>query len=377
MNRKVFVIFAVILLGFLLVPLSIPRSVVASSATLLEPTEIQSTSLVLRWDHPYEEPDPDGDGICYRKRLEVHVSTTLNFTPNSSTYYRSAYSYTRMEIYGLDPSTTYYFKIVVLHRSWYGEEASCSLGSQPSNEVSATTLPSPVYIQSIVANLDRPWDSVDISWNANRDQVGFEAYVIERAFTANFSDAVTVGNISNQATERHTVTGLAPSTAYFFRVDVHAITGVANPSSPEAVMTEEIPKAIALTLNTPSGPDTTRESVRLSWGPVHDKYCDMYVIERARLPDFADSVSVTVKDCNITEYDWRGLEASTEYYFRVVSHNAAGIEATSNTVTATTRSQSVPMTEIMIAANTVILVMVLLLVLISLMRKRSKTSKQE
>ena len=379
MKGKVFVIFAVTSLGFLFIPLSIPESAVASSVTLFEPTEIQSTSLVLQSTaHPYEEPDPDGDGICYRDRLEVHKSTTPNFTPNSSTFHTQAYgSYDRTRVYCLEPSTSYYFKIVVVHRSGYGEEPPCSLGSMPSNEVSATTLPSMVHVRNIVVNPERPWDTVDISWYPNKDQVGFEKYVIERAFRANFSDAVTVRNISSQATERYTVTGLSPSIAYFFRVTVHATTGMVNPSSPRTVTTEEIPEAIAVTLHTPSGSDITKESVMLGWGPVHDRYCEKHVIERARLPDFTDSVSITVKDCNITEYTWGGLEAGTEYYFRVVSHNAADIEATSNTVTATTRSQSVPITEIVIAANTVILVMILLLVLISLMRKKSKSSKQE
>lgn len=378
MKGKVFVIFAVTSLGFLFIPLSIPQSAVASSVTLFEPTEIQSTSLVLQWtSHPYEEPDPDGDGICYRDQVEVHKSTTPDFTPDSSTFHTWGYHYTMRTIRGLEPSTTYYLRIVVVHRSGYGEEPPCSLGSEPSNEVSATTLPSMVHVRSIVVNPERPWDTVDISWHPNRDQVGFEKYVIERAFRASFSDAVTVKSISSQASERYTVTGLSPSIAYFFRVTVHATTGKVNPSSPRTVTTEEIPEAIAVTLNTPSGSDITKESVTLGWGPVHDRYCEKHVIEKARLSDFTDSASITVRDCNITEYTWGGLEAGTEYYFRVVSHNAAGIEETSNTVTATTRSQSVPITEIAIAANTVILVIILLLVLISLTRKRSKSGKQE
>ncbi|MFQ6127569.1 MAG: fibronectin type III domain-containing protein [Thermoplasmata archaeon] len=388
MKRKMFVILTVVSLGFLFVPLPIVEPVVASPVTLFEPTDVRSTSLVLHWTaHPYKEPDPDGNGTCYRDHLEVHISTSANFTPNSSTYRRAAYRYTSTNVYGLTPSTTYYFKIVVVHGSGYGDEPPCSLGSQPSNEVSATTLPSAVYIQSVVSNPDRPWDSVDISWDANKDLVGFEMYVIESAFAANFSDAVTAANITNQATELYTVAGLTPSTAYFFRVTVHAITGKSNPSPPEAVMTEEIPQAVGVTLNTPFGSDISQESVRLSWVPVHDEFCEKYIIERARSPDFIDSVSLTVNSCNITEYEWKGLGAGTRYYFRVISHNTAGNEATSSTVSAVTKSTSPPIVviaesaspiaEIMIAANTVVLLVILLLLLVPSPRKRFKSNRRK
>lgn len=372
-----FVIFMVISLGFLFIPLSVPDPVSASSVILFQPAEVHSTSLVLEWTaHPYQEPDPDGDGTCYLDALEVHKSTTPNFTPTPSTYYGGGWG-TWRTIYGLDPSTTYYFRVVVVHKSGYRDESTCSLGKEASNMVSATTLPSGVSIKSIDANPNRPWDSVDISWNANEDPAGFEKYVIERAFAASFSNSVTMVEISYQATERYTITELMPSTAYFFRVAVHATTGKVNPSDPEAVMTQEIPEAIAVVLNPPSDPDITKESVRLSWGEVHDEYCDMYVIEKAKSPDFTESKSATVKDCRITEYNWKGLEAGTTYYFRVTSRNTAGLETTSNTVAAATISQLPPVTEIVVAANTVVLVVILLLILALLTRNRSKASKQE
>lgn len=377
MKQSIFVIFGVISLGFLLVPLTLTEPAVASPVTLFEPTEIESTSLVLQWEaHPYEEPDPDGEGICYLYRVEVHMSTVPDFTPNSSTHFASSYG-TRVKVYGLDQSTTYYFKVVVLHKSGYGEEPPCSLQGQPSNEVSATTLPSAVRIRTMAVNPDRPWDSVDISWNANADKTGFEMYAVERAFAANFSDAVVAGTSSNQATERYTVTSLAPSTAYFFRVTVHATTGKMNSSPPEAAMTEDVPEATAVTLNSPSGSDIAEESVRLSWGPVRDEFCDRYVIERARTSDFTDSTSVTIEDCNATEYIWKGLKAGTTYYFRVVSHNAAGNETPSNTVRVLTRSRSMSMTEVLTVANTIVLLVILLLLLTSFLGKRSKTGKQE
>lgn len=379
MKGKAFVIFVVTSLGFLFIPLSIPESAVASSVTLFEPTNIESNSVGLHYTyHPYQEPDPDGEGICYLAGMEVHKSTKPNFVPGVDTWHRDAYSSGYMYVSRLTPSTTYYFKIVVLHRSDYDpEEPSCSLGEEASNEVSATTLPSATSLRRPLANPDRPWDTLDLSWDANRDVEGFEKYVIERAFAANFSDAITAATIENQATEEYSVRGLSPSTAYFFRIAVHATTGKTRVSSPRAATTEDLPDVIAASLYAPFGSDITQTSVGLRWHHAYDRYCEKHVIEKATSPDFTDSVSITVKDCNITEFAWGDLEAGTKYYFRVVTHNTAGIEATSNTVTVTTRSQSVPVTEIVIAANTVILVMILLLVLISLMRKKSKSSKQE
>jgi hypothetical protein len=374
-----FVIFVVTSLGFLFIPLSIPESSVASSVTLYEPTEITSITLRLPYSyHPYQEPDPDGEGICYMDRREVHVSTEPNFVPSEDTWQRNAYDSESTFVYGLTPSTTYYLKIVVSHTSDNDpQEPSCSLGKETSNEVSATTLPSTINFRGAVANPDRPWDTIDLSWRANRDMEGFEKYVIERAFTANFSDAVMVANIENQATEHYSVGGLSPSTAYFFKIAVHATTGKASLSSPIAATTEDVREAIGVSLSAPFSSDITQTGVGLRWHHAYYRYCDKHVIERATSPDFNNSVSITMQDCNITEYIWGDLEAGTKYYFRVVSHNAAGIEATSNTVTATTKSQPVPMTEIMFAANTAILVIILLLVLMSLMRKRSKSSKQE
>ena len=382
MKRKAFVIFVVTSLGILFIPLSVSESAVASSVTLSEPTEIESDSLRLLYSgHPHQEPDPDGEGICYLVGMEVHKSTKPNFVPGLDTWHRDAYgSYGSgsIRVYGLTPSTTYYFRIVVLHRSGYDpEEPSCSLEGEASNEVSATTQPSAIYLRGAVANPDRPWDTLDLSWRANRDLEGFEKYVVERAFTANFSDSVTAATIENQATEQYSVRGLSPSTAYFFRIAVHATTGQTSLSSLITATTENVPDVIAVSLIAPFSSDITQTSVGLSWHHARDRYCEKHVIEKATSPDFTDSVSITVKDCNVTEFAWGDLEAGTKYYFRVVSHNTAGIETTSNTVAATTRSQSVPITEIVIAANTVILVMILLLVLISLMRKKSKSSKQE
>lgn len=379
MKGKVLAIFAVTSLGFLFIPLSISEPAAASSVTLFEPTEIESSSLRLRYsDHPYQEPDPDGEGICYFDGMEVHTSTVPSFAPGLDTRYGTAYGSGSTRVHGLTPSTTHYFKIVVLHRSGYGQgEPSCSLEGEASNEVSATTLPSAVYFREAVANPDRPWDTLDLSWRANRDVEGFQKYVVERASAANFSDAITAATIENQATEQYSIRGLSPSTAYFFRIAVHATTGETSLSSLIAATTEDVPDVIAVSLYVPFSSDITQTSVGLSWHHAHDRYCEKHVIERATSPDFTGSVSIIVKDCNITEYNWGGLKAGTKYYFRVVSHNTAGIEATSNTVTATTRSQSVPVTEIVIAANTVILVMILLLVLISLMRKKTKSGKQE
>lgn len=321
-------------------PFLVGELVAASPVTLYEPTDVTNERVELVWSaHPYDEPDPDGLGKCYLDYYEVHKSTTPDFTPGPTTLEAKWYTLISDTVYGLTPSTTYYFKVVVVHKSGF-MEPSCSLGNQTSNEVTVITLPSAVKYLYASTDWNRPWDTVDLSWNPNTDTEGFEKYVLERDFMANFTNAVVVANFTNQATDEYTVTGLSPNTSYFFRVVVYATTGMTNPSEPVSVTTENAPDAVPVTVDVPSGFDITENSVRLDWDYVYDRFCERFIVERATSSDFAGSTLVEMDDCETRQFTWTDLEPDTTYYFRVISRNTAGNEAPSNVVQARTDKES-------------------------------------
>jgi chitinase len=145
---------------------------------------------------------------------------------------------TNYTVYGLTPSTAYNFTV-------YARDAAGNI-SAVSNTATATTTratdvppstPSNIVISNITSN------ALTISWTASTDDYGISQYHIANSST---TALVVINSTQSTGTVTYNVTGLSPSTSYYFRIFARDIDG--NFSAPGQ----------SATINTaaPAGPAT-------------------------------------------------------------------------------------------------------------------------
>lgn len=181
--------------------------------TLNNPPEILSDSVQLSWNIY---------GGSFFNKYEVYISGSLiivtsngslsssrqlltslaNITIETTTSWRAS---------GLKPETPYYFTVRIVTTE------SASAYSLPKYATTASFVPHSVTLNppgSIT------YDSVELSWTRNND-VDFSAYEIYYSKSPNpgIGSSVTPP-VAYQGTTSTSVSGLAPNTRYYFRVDV-------------------------------------------------------------------------------------------------------------------------------------------------------------
>lgn len=164
--------------------------------TLNDPTDATSTSIRLSWSKNTE---------LDFARYEIYMSTSHDEIGSviASIADQTETSYV---VNNLTASTTYYFIVRVVD--------SYDAFSD-SNQVNATTLPTPVVLNNPVNPTPV---SLDLSWTKNND-LNFERYEIYKS-TSPEKLGILVATIEDQTITAHRVTGLDPSTIYYFVVRV-------------------------------------------------------------------------------------------------------------------------------------------------------------
>jgi chitodextrinase len=124
---------------------------------------------------------------------------------------------TNYTVYGLTPSTAYNFTV-------YARDAAGNI-SAVSNTATATTTratdvppstPSNIVISNITSN------ALTISWTASTDDYGISQYHIANSST---TALVVINSTQSTGTVTYNVTGLSPSTSYYFRIFARDIDG--------------------------------------------------------------------------------------------------------------------------------------------------------
>lgn len=162
----------------------------------------------------------------------VAAPPTLNYM-NNYTVYSSAYgtngpyqvlgiyspSLQTISVYGLSPTTDYWFYVVA---NW-GNAFGSSSGNSNTIEVSTAALPSLQYSSVTQTSISLSW----IDHNVYSNLSSFQSYTVQIMPPSGSWSTLTT--ITQQSDNSYTVTGLSPGQSYSFQVyDTVAVVGSSN-----------------------------------------------------------------------------------------------------------------------------------------------------
>jgi transcriptional regulator CtsR len=287
---------------------------IPAAPTNLVATAVSSSQINLTWT----DASNNEDGFKIERRnsgTTVYVEIAIvgaNVTAYANT--------------GLAASTKYGYRV----RSY-----NSAGNSAYSNLTSATTLAGttpPSAPSNLVATAISS-SQINLTWTDNASNE--DGFKIERK-TGAAGTYAEVGSVGANVTS-FSNTGLAASTQYFYRVLAHNAGGNSAYSN-EANATTQSPPTPP---NAPSGLTATTISssqINLTWTDNASNE-DGFKIERktGAAGTYAEVGSV---GANVTSFSSTGLAASTQYFYRVLAHNAGGNSAYSNEANATTSAAS-------------------------------------
>jgi len=303
------------------------------AVNLNTPTSVTSNSVDLDWS---QSVDADF------QKYEVHYSTTNGFTPGLGTLYETINIKTSISttVTGLTASTAYYFKIAVY-------DTASQYNS--SNQVNATT-DAPPNPPPVAVTLNAPsgvtHNSADLSWSQSID-TDFQKYEVHYSTTNGFTPGpgTLYSTINTKTINLTTVTGLAASTLYYFKIVVYDTTNQGNSSNQVSATTSALPNPppVAVSLNTPTG--VTHNSVDLSWSQSVDADFQRYEVHYSTTNGFAPGPGTlyeTINTKTTTSTTASSLSSSTLYYFKIVVYDTVSQSNSSNQVSATTSAPPNP-----------------------------------
>jgi len=278
-------------------------------------TSVTSISFIANWGAVAEATGYDFD-----------LATDSLFTNFVTSYNnKDVGNVTTYTVTGLSPNNQYYFRV----RSYNANGSGVS-----SARTSAITTPGALILANpAVTNLTT--NSFIAHWLAVTGAAGYDFDLATDSLFANFVTGYNnkdVGNVLLLA-----VTGLNPSTPYYFRVRAYGAGGSGTNSAKIAVTTAPV----APTLANPSVTNITPVSFTGNWSAVAG--ATGYYFDLSTDPAFATYVTgLNHKSVgNVTTYTVTGLQPNTQYYFRVSAINAAAVQGDESSIANATTLQNV------------------------------------
>ena len=228
------------------------------------------------------------------------------------------------EIISVTPTTLTYADLGLTAATLYDYQVrACNTGGCSSYSTPASATTQPLAPSALVATSISS-TQIDLSWAAPAGVV--TSYRVERSTTtgSGFAEIATVNTTTYQST------GLNPSTQYFYRVRACNAGGCGSLYTAEANATTKPPPPGA-----PSGLTATVISpsrIDLSWSTAPG-LVDTYRVERSTT---TGTGFVEIASINVTTYQSIGLNASTQYFYRVRACNTGGCSAYTAEVSGTT-----------------------------------------
>ena len=250
--------------------------------------------------------------------VEQAASSTGSFT-RIATLGAGAVSYSNT---GLAASTAYYYRVQAYNA---GGSSSYSGIATATTAAAVTVPPAPLGLAATAVSASQ----IDLAWtDSSSSETG---YYVERATASAgpFSRIATLG----AGAVSYPSTGLASSTAYYYRLQAYNAAGTSAYSSTAVAVT---PASVTV----PAAP-TGLSAAALSSSQINLTWSDSatnetgYYVERAA-SSTGSFIRIATLGAGAVSYSNTGLAASTAYYYRVQAYNAGGTSSYSGIATATT-----------------------------------------
>ena len=294
------------------IPPSVPMGVVATPASI--------SSIIVSWTASTDNSSGVASYSVQRNATEVGTVTAPGL------------SYTATL---LGAGTMYCYTVIAVdavgNRSAPSSPAACATtpltqtGPNPPFNLTATT---------------GSYQLINLRWSDGaNDENGFE---VERSLTTanGFAKIATLGPANGDGgVSFGDDGGIAPSTAYYYRVRAFNDGGNSTYSNESSAATLPTPPAAPTNLTlTVLGSNT----LRLNWvdNSVNE---DGFSVDQSLMPD-AGFLAITQTAANAVSFTPTGLSPSTAYFFRIRAYNLGGNSATIGPVTGTTASAPNPPT---------------------------------
>jgi hypothetical protein len=274
-------------------------------------TRVSTTQINLAWTS-------GSDG--YEDGFYIDRATDGAFTAGLVTVSVGA-SVATCNVTGLSAGETYYFRI----RAYTNGGSSANCTAMAVIPVAPTALTATAASQT----------QINLAWSFTGD--GEDGFYIDRATDAAFTQGLVTYSVGANTTA-FSATGLSNNTTYYFRVRA-IVSGGSSVSSATAAAT---------TLKTaPTAPSSlvaiavTDTETDLAWMPNSGTYQDGFYIDRATNSAFTQNLVTTAVGASAVSYSATGLNADTQYYFRVRAYTNGGLSANCAAASATTRDRIV------------------------------------
>jgi hypothetical protein len=280
-----------------------------------------------------------------------NISTVAQAEANGTLVQNYAANLTSLSVTGLVYSTTYYFNVVVKDDS--GNKAAYSVGSAATlGDVNA---PNVGYLSASNASMT----GMTLSWTAASDDftpantIQYSVYQSTANNIGSVSQAETNGlqiRSYSTSTASFSVTGLLPSTTYYFTVI--AKDGVGNKSVYPVTYAATLADTTPPTVGVATASSISYQNMTVSWTAASDSITSsnqlQYAVYQSTLSNIvgvanaeANGVCIRFYSTDTSPVTATTLTAGTTYYFTVVVRDAAGNKAAYSTINATTLADSI------------------------------------
>jgi hypothetical protein len=213
-------------------------------------------------------------------------------------------SATSVSVTGLDPNTTYFYRVGALYNG----------ATVYTNTVPPMRQTLPVTVPSLgVASAF--YSSVTVSWAvlvSTRQTETAYSYLLEASTAPGFSTVLSSSRTQVMPLDRMSIWGLSPNTSYYFRVGTVNEQNFANYSAVHATSTlANPPTTYAFGL--------TPDSITLLWPPNSNPADTRYLVEMDDDPLYGSPLPSSTTVLSSTTFS--GLLPNTTYYSRVTAIN--------------------------------------------------------